>query len=719
MEYVNHFCKKPNEYIRDFNPLLNYVKIQSFYLSRMTGVSLSEATKFIKENLRKDGLLPINDRQVRYLSREHQIDRVRASTTICGYIDNIRNRNFIMSPAWTAYQPSYMGESLYVSYIDWKSKERSAYKKAMFIAEQRGDKEAVRFNDEMQSSSKIDINSISGAALMPGTINHCQSLHPTLTSTCAASTSLANLNNERLIAGNRPYLTYQDALDNICSIAVATDYELLERAMMDFKIHYPTPDDVMECILHSTRNYWVSEERENKLRILVEKLTPLERAAVVYTGDLYHLYKHNNEQLRSFFGGFTKRSYDVIPMEEAESYAKIADSDVSILARLLCKDYMMGKTEEDVKEKEPEKYSQICATMRDIIVHLDKWAVFIKGFLRPEVLSPGGHRYTMHSLVRKAVLTSDTDSTIFTTQWWVKELTGSLGFEDEHYNIGFTMSFFVNKTVFHALAIMSRNMGIEDKNIHGISMKNEYYFPTYVLTNSAKNYYAFKSVREGNVYSEMKMEKKGVELRSAKIPRNVMDQFDDYIKSTMDLYIQNKEFTIDDLLKKPYETECEVRDSILNGEAKYFQTAQIKTPEGYKLGEKAPPMFYHRLWEEVFSDKYGAAPPRPYVAVKVSTTINNKTSLANWVEAIEDKAIATKLKDFLKKEGRDNLEVIFVPKLTLGFNTLPEEIKMALDVNKQIMSVMSPYYLSLESYGIYLRKPNNTTMIHDFYKVKS
>lgn len=718
MEYVNYFSKKPNEYIRDFDPILNYVKIQSFFLSRMTGKTLVETTEFVKKNLEKDGKFPIKDRQVKYLSRENQIDRVRAMTTIRGYIDNIRKKNFIMSPAWTAYKPSYMGESLYVSYIDWKSKERSVYKNAMFIAEQRGDKEAVRFNDEMQSSSKIGINSISGAALMPGTINHCQSLHPTLTSTCAASTSLANLNNERLIAGNRPYLSYQDVIDNICSISVATNLDTLERAMVKYRMHFPSTDDVMDCILYSSRNYWIDEVKEAKIRNLVDRLQPLEKAAIVYSGDLYHLYKHNKTQMEEFMNGFTKRTYDVLPMDEAISYMKMADSDVRILAKLICKDYMMGKTEDDVKEQEPEKYSQICANVRDIIKHLHSYKEFIEGFLRPEFVSPGGQRYTMHSLVRKAVLTSDTDSTIFTAQWWVKALNGDMGFEDRHYNVGFTISFLVNKTVFHALAIMSRNMGMEDKNVHMISMKNEYYFPVYVLTNSAKNYYAFKSVREGNVYADMKLEKKGVELRSAKIPKNVMNQFDDYIKNVMNTYIKNLKLTLDDVLLEPYKTETEVLNSVLDGEAKYFQTAQIKTPDGYKLGEKAPPMFYHRLWEEVFAPKYGDAPPRPYVALKISTTVNNKSTKNKWIDSIEDKELARRLDEFLAREGRDDVSVIYAPKLTLGLNTLPTEIKQVMDVNKQLMSVMSPYYLSLESYGIYLRNPNNTTMIHDSYKPK-
>ena len=716
--YTNYFCLKPEEYVRDFDPIRNYIKIQSFFISRMTGKPLDKTAKWVLENMKPGGKFPIKDKKVKYLSRMNSIDRYKAVTTLTGYVNTIRKNNFIMSPAWTAYQPSYMGESLYVSYIDWKSKERKAYKDAMFIAEQRGDKEAIRFNDEMQSSSKIGINSISGASVMPATINHCQSLHPTLTSTCANSTALANLNNEKLIAGNRPYLNFQSVVDNICAIVISASYDELDIAVKKYKIHLPTVKEVMDVIHYSSDEYWRDRTQSAKIESLVEKLTPMERAAFVYTGDLYHLYKYNPLQVKEFFKGFTTRTYEELPFEEAEKYFKMADTDVRILAKLLCKDYMMGKTDDDVKLETPNRYTQICANMRNIMLHLEDYKHFVMAFLRPTVVSPRSYRYSTTAMKRKAVLTSDTDSTIFTAQWWVKELTGRIAFEDEHYNVGFAVSYLVNKTVFHQLCMMSSNMGIETKNLSGISMKNEYYFPTYVITNASKTYYAFKSVREGNVYREMKLEKKGVLLRSAKIPKNVMNQFDDYICFLMNEFIKKQYLTINDLLEKPYRTEVEIKNSILKGEPKYFQSAQIKSPDSYKLGNNAPPVFYHELWEEVFAPKYGDTPPLPYTVIKITTGLNTNKKTNDWIDNFEDKAMADRMRKFLAKKDRKDLQVIQIPKLTIGTKPLPVEIADAMDVGKQIMSVMSPYYLSLESYGLYMRDKDNSCLIHQRWKPK-
>lgn len=712
---TNYFAFEKHEYVRELNPVSDYIEMQTFFINKMTGKPKDEIEQWIKLNLRQDGLFPIKNKTVRYLSRENQRDRVRATTNILEYFQNAVNNNLVMTPSWTCYVRENVRRSLYTSYIEYESGVRSKYKKLMFIAEQRNDVAAVKFNNGMQSSAKIDINSLSGSAMSKHTINHTQSLHPSLTSVCASSTSYANLNNEKLIMGNRNYKTYQTVLDNIIVICLKSDMITLAMAMEKYNLHYPSTDDVMECIHKSTRHYWHNEIQSNKLRTFVDKLEPIEKAAFVYIGDLYHIDKHNPEVFKEFITGFTKRTYESVPKDDWSKTTDKVDGDVEILAKLICADYMMGKTIDDLHDNEPDKYGELVANMRMIEAHLDKYEIFIKGLLRPTVLNPDVSLWSMHGLMREAVLTSDTDSTIFTTQYWVKRMVGDIGFTTDHYNVGYTISFLVNKTVFNQLALLSKNLGIEDKYIHHISMKNEYYFPTYVLTNSAKNYYAYMAVREGNVYLKPKLEKKGVELRSSKIPNNVMSKFDEWIKYGMDEVIARNKITLDDLFTIPYYTEVEVKRSILAGEPKYYQTAQIKDSKAYKQGNDASVVKGHEMWQEVFAPKYGVSPPVPYVALKVSTTLTSSKKLKEWVDSIEDRELATRLHNWLVREGKKDLGTMYVPKATIDKGLIPIEIVTHVDTNKQIMNVMSPFYLALESFGFYLRNPNNTVMIHDYY----
>lgn len=712
----NFFTLPDNEYKRELDPMSDYIEMQTFYLSRMSGKSEAACKDYVIKQLKPGGKFEFKDPSVAYLSREGSRDRTRAGTTVLEYIASARKRDYIIVPSWSINVPSYVKESLYTGYIDATSAVRSKYKKAMFIAEQRDNVSEIKFNDGMQSSAKTSINSISGAALSPSTINHTQSLHPALTSVCAASTSLANLNNEKLIAGNRIYTTYQTTLDNIISIAIRADHATLKLAMDEFNLHYPTVEETMKCVTKSTHLYWRNEEKTNKLHALVNTLTPIERAAFVYTGDMFHLDMYNPTVVENFINGFTVRTYDSLDLETAQRVNKEADSDVVTVAKLTCKEYMMGTTLFDLETNKPEQFGEVCANMLLIEQHLLKHKTLIQGVFRSPFLNPGGNRYMIPNMLREAVLTSDTDSTIYTAQNWVKRMTGSIGFEDKHYNVGSVISFLVNKTVYHQLAMMSKNMGFETKNLHMISMKNEYYFPVYILTNQTKNYFAFISVREGNVYSKMKLEKKGVGIRSSKIPRNVMDEYDKYIKFLMNSIIEKQKYTLDDLFAVPYNTEHMVRTSILEGQSEYFQTAQIKTPDSYKGGYDAPAPKLHRLWTEVFAPKYGESPELPYVALKISTNLTSAKKLSEWINSIEDRALADRLVKYLKDEQRKDLGTIYVPKMTIGFGLIPPEIVSIINVNKQLMNVMSPFYLTLESFGFYLKNPKNTTMIHSHYK---
>ena len=713
---IDNFSYPDSRYKRELDPMADYIELQTFYLSRISGRPNEECRTFVINQMKPGGQFEFKDPAVAYLSREETKDRVKSSTTILEYIASARKRNYIFVPSWSINVPSYVRLSLYTGYINATTAVRKKYKDAMFIAEQKDDQNAIKFNDGMQSSAKTSINSISGAALSPSTQNHTQSLHPALTSVCAASTCFANLNNEKLIAGNRIYTTYQSTLDNIIAITLRADLAELEIAMTEFEIYYPTVDDMMDCINKSTQLYWRNDEHTNRLRTLTEKLTPLERAAFVYIGDLFHLYKHNDKLVKAFIKGFTWRTTEVLPLEEADRLHKAADADVAVLAKLLCKEYLMGTTIWDLRESDPDKYGEVCANIKVIEKHLDTFQALIRGVFRPSFLNPGANRYQIPNMLREAVLTSDTDSTIYTAQYWVESITGTLGFDDEHYSVGFAISFLVNKTVYHQLAMMSMNMGFEMKDLHMISMKNEYYFPVYVLTNQTKNYFAYISVREGNVYSKMKLEKKGVGLRSSKVPRNVMNEFDKHIRNLMDRIINDQNIPLDELFGIAYRTEVMVRNSILEGRSEYFQKAQIKAADSYKGGYDAPAQKLHRLWEHVFADKYGPAPAIPYTALKISTALTSSKKLAAWVNSIEDPELARRLDSYLKNEMRKDLGTIYVPQMTIGFGTIPPEIVAIINVNKQLMNVMSPFYLTLESFGFYLKNPNNTTMIHTHYK---
>ncbi|MFO5854907.1 family B DNA polymerase, partial [Klebsiella pneumoniae] len=107
-----------------------------------------------------------------------------------------------------------------------------------------------------------------------------------LTSTCRTGTSYANSNNEKFIMGNRHYYTPEITKANLVNIINVADMELIQKAVTNFNLHCPTPEEVVDMVLYSTKHYWQNKYYTAQILKLATGMTPVERAAVMYVGDL-------------------------------------------------------------------------------------------------------------------------------------------------------------------------------------------------------------------------------------------------------------------------------------------------------------------------------------------------------------------------------------------------------------------------------------------------
>lgn len=158
---------------------------------------------------------------------------------------------------------------------------------------------------------------------------------------------------------------------------------------------------------------------------------------------------------------------------------------VAILAILS----LIGFLLKDAKKQKPEAYNAVAATARNMqktVGSLD----FIRAIIRSTTVPTN---FTMHSSrtpKRKSVPTSDTDSTIFTCQYWVDKY-GDVRFSVKSMSIMYVMVFMVSSITQNTLMMYSANLGVSPEHLKTINMKNEYIFPVYVLTALAKHYFAY------------------------------------------------------------------------------------------------------------------------------------------------------------------------------------------------------------------------------------
>lgn len=710
MTAKNPFVLEKEQYHRDLNIFQHYVDDAAAYLHISTKRPLEECRNFVLNNLKSGGKFEFKDPAVRYLERQENGDRVEKVCSLSRYIGHSVENNQLISPTFTTYVNPKQVKSLLVDFIDGNVKARSVAKKAMFKAKMAGQKLLEFLKKLEQGNKKISNNSISGAHVSNSTPLFNRTAHSTLTSNCRSTSGYGNANNEKFLCGNRHYWNSKIVLNNIVSIVNHTDYEKQSKAMARWGIRHPSAEEVMECITYSTNLYWHNDKAMNVIKRLVYDLTPEQRSAFTYTGDLYHLAKYNDGVVRKFI---TQLSTAVRqPCDNPGEVFETHREEYRVLATQFFPEEMRGQTMDKIKGTDIEQW--VASTVKNIENTIQEYRDLIEAFWVTDNV-PASLAFFPES-IRRAALTSDTDSTIFTVQDWVFWQHGNdPGFTPQTTATAATMIFLAAETITHVLARMSANFGIETERIHQVAMKNEFKFDVFVPTQVGKHYFAYISCQEGNIYKEFEKEIKGVHLKSSNVPKVIMEQAENMMAEIMDTIIAGKKISLHAMLKKVADIEREVRRSVLAGESTYFRAAQIKTSDSYTKSAEESPYQHYLLWQEVFAPKYGDAPAPPYSGVKVCVNLKSKTSMNAWVESIQDKALAQRLNDWIVRNMKVGMQAMLLPQENLSLKGMPEEIAMVMDMRKTIFDMTGTFYLILETLGFYCVNDALTHLVSDTY----
>ena len=709
---INPFVRPNEEYKRTIDPLGDYLNQSANYLSISTGKSLEECKVFIKQKL-KDGTFAIKDPTVQYLEREENGDRAIQKGSLINYIYKTVKAGNIIAPSFTTYLPPNVKESLLVNFIDDNVAGRGKAKKEEFAAKAAGLKEKAQYKNLEQTGKKLSNNALSGAHVSQSTPLGNKTAHSSLTSCCRSTSGNGNANNEKLMTGNRHYWNPDLTLNNIISIVTHTDYVQLQKTINKYNLYLPTVTDTMECIFFSTDLYWRNINATKRITELVEKLTPIQRASFVYTGDLYHLRKYNEGVVRNFIGRLSTKVLNDPSIEDTFAFIKSAREDDVNLGHQICSNEMKGKGKDYIALKGTDNLTTLCATVKNIQNTLIDYTDLIKAIMVTDN-SPASVGYFPES-IRRAALTSDTDSTIFTVEEWVHWFTGEIKFEQIHMAVAATCIYLASQTITHILAMMSANLGIETKRLNQIAMKNEFKFDVFVPTNVAKHYYASISCQEGNIFKEAEAEIKGVHLKNSNTPKFITNQAASMMEDIMSDIKSKGSVAILKYLKEIADIERNIFVSIKKGEREFFRLGEIKNPSSYTREPEQSPYIHNLMWEEVFAEKYGAAPAAPYQVLRVSTTIDNPTLTNEWLEKMEDKELSQRMSNWMNKHGKRMLPSLLLSTDITTSSGIPKEIVDIIDIRKIVYNLCKIFYLILETLGFYICNDNLTRLVSDQY----
>lgn len=707
----NIFVKPTEQYVRDIDLLPAYHRDMATGMASILGITFEEALEFVKNETSDLGTYPIVDPKMWYVGRNSAGDRLTRETTFFKYIKTITDYNLIVSPSLAVYKNKEQKESITAIYIARNVKRRSKAKKEMFAAMEAGDKALQEFKNLEQNNAKIKNNALSGGHCSKSTILFIDTIHSSLTSTCRSASGYGNSNNEKITCGNRHYWSPDIVVANILNIINTVDSELFQQAIDEYSLHIPTVEETMACVVYSSRNYW-RDRRIEQVHELVKSLTDLQRAAFVYTSDLYQLKQYNDELMRDWLGSMAKMA--TTPVENPKDYVVGLTEETEALVSLLCGSLMDGKGLGKFDEFDSEVQGIIGATALNLRTIMSKYELLTKVILVSECMPPTlAH---LPEIIRRGAIASDTDSTIFTVQDWLKWYSGEIKNDPETINIGHVVTYLTSSTITHILAKMSANMGVARDQIHQYAMKSEYWYPVFVLTSRAKTYYALQGAQEGIVFKKPKLEKKGAVLKGSNSPAEIVKDSEEMIMHILNSANEDKDISAVEMLTHIAELERGLFKNIRAGDSRFFKKLEVKEANSYKNHPYQSNYFHYLLWDKVFAPKYGTIPPPPYQALRISLNTDTTRKFNDWIEGIKDEALKTRLVDFLKEAGKKGgISNILLPKQFVETSGLPEEIIHGLDDRNMVGSIMEQHYVIMESLRFFFTDANRLRLISDEY----
>lgn len=257
--------------------------------------------------------------------------------------------------------------------------------------------------------------------------------------------------------------------------------------------------------------------------------------------------------------------------------------------------------------------------------------------------------------------------------------------------------------IVNILAIISKNMNVEEEQLNTLGMKNEWLWPVISPCEVSKHYFAIASVQEGNVFAKPEMETKGVHLKNSAVPSVMIKDGSALMREICESVMSNKKIRLNDVVTRIKNLEQMIKDSVFKGETVFLKKSKINNKEAYALDEFKSPYHRHQLWVDVFAPKYGEITPPPYNVVKIPTTVTSKIALTKWLNSIEDVLLRDRLQDWLNRYGKKDLPTFYISEMYAIGAGIPAEIIPIIDIKRIIFDSTMQHRLILNNLGVMLQ----------------
>ncbi|MEM5878272.1 MAG: hypothetical protein QXF12_05330 [Candidatus Aenigmatarchaeota archaeon] len=693
------FLKSQEYYISKKYKFHNdYISMLKYYINKIRpDVDSNIIVKELFKNYFKD-------LKIFYFQRTNGVDREIKIESLFDFISDKVNSNLIIAPTFTTYLSKDVKKSILSEFIEENVKLRSQAKKEAYKAKEEGNMDLYVVKNNEQNNMKIYNNSLSGAFAQESSMLYNPTGHSTLTSITRTITSLSNASNERFIAGNRNYQTLSMVLNDIVYSSYKADKDLISNVISRYSLHVPSVEDILNILRRSYKLYFLEDNKVLRyLKGFLDRTEDEERCSIAYCLDFYHLRVYNEKLVRKMISELISICYN----DYGYSLDKLVSLDDSIQQLISCIFYdeimKYGKNYEVLHKENiaPLMYN----TAINIIQTLTKYEDLFKAFYLRDVFPYAPHR--LKNMIRRAVVLSDTDSTCFTLdewiRWWYNE---DFKICRESISITGVLSYLATKVIENQLALLSANMNIHKDDLFKLKMKNEFLWTVHVPQEVSKHYFALTVMQEGVVFKKPEIEIKGVHLKNSALPRWIIEDSKELMNHILTSVHDNKKISITNIIKRVSDIEKLIEKSILQKQDyyTYLKKSKIKSKEAYTLDEKRSPYRYHLMWNYIFGPKYGYFQDPPYDVYKIPTIIDGKTSILNWLNSIKESDIELyyRIISFMKDFDFDSFSTFYISESYAQGNPIPKEIISIINTRRIILDITIQHRMILESLGLRL-----------------
>jgi hypothetical protein len=315
-------------------------------------------------------------------------------------------------------------------------------------------------------------------------------------------------------------------------------------------------------------------------------------------------------------------------------------------------------------------------------------------------------------MIRKAVVSSDTDSVLYTKDPYVKWYTGNSIISQDSMNISALLDYLLTKTIKYPLKTHCINHGVDPKDLNLINMKNEYTYTVFIAANKPKTYVGGLLIQEGRVFKSLELDIKGSIYKGSIYPTRTLTEYNTFLSTVIETISKIGKISAKEFIQNLINREESIIKMLQQGDTSYLTPRSVRLASDYKDANKS--IFFNcALYNKIFGQKYGVlTPPLKTLTLDIDYKLFKSNSYLTFLQT-EYPKISEKFVEAINDIDPKKHITFFI--INPAAEQIPKELIPVINYKAIAYKNCKPWYELYQSLGINIPPLTNTILFSDIY----